>query len=96
MIEKLEKAFSNLPDNSIHHFGYDYTVDHRDGHIYTIIKAEGKTYIVDGQEKLGINHSLDDIIPRIDFYSKVEMSRVDNLAFSDEYINFFLSMKKKK
>lgn len=96
MIEKLERTFANLPDNSIHHFGYDFTVDHKEGHIYTIIKAEGKSYIVDEQEKRGINHHIDDIIPRIDFYSKVEMLRVDNHAFSDDFIGFYLSMKRKK
>jgi len=94
--EKLKRAIVNLPNNSIHHFGYDSCADGSEGHIWTVIKSNNKTYIVDGQEKRGINHSIDDIIPRIDFADKVEILRVDNLGFSNEFMDFYAKLKKRK
>ena len=96
MVEKLERTFENLPNNSIHHFGYDYNIDGEDGHIWTVIKANNKLFIVDGQEKRGTNYRLDDILPRIDFSKKVEMLRVDNVSFSDGFMNYYANTRKQK
>lgn len=84
----LVNDIKRIPNNTIYHLGFDLKINKEEGHIYTILKQDNKLFVLDNQERKGENWLLDDIIPRYDFTKKVQLMRVDNLDFSDEFMYF--------
>lgn len=79
---------NQLAKNGRYEIGINKWIDGTDGHIFNLIRVDGKSYYYDGQK--GIRYDIQDRLDLIDFKEGVKIMRVDKLLINPEAIESFV------